>query len=93
VNAPICFNATSESDTSFGYRNRIHESPCERGLRGQVASLHESVPRKPRVMTRRILARSAQDRNFNRNMITGIIISNTYKVIVPVYQTSIVFQV
>jgi len=32
VNAAICFNATSESDTSFGYRNRIHESPCERGL-------------------------------------------------------------
>ena len=32
MNAPICFNATSESDTSFGYRNGIHESPCERGL-------------------------------------------------------------
>jgi len=39
VNAPICFNATSESDTSFGYRNRIHESPCERGLRLKVDKL------------------------------------------------------
>ena len=49
--------------------------------------------REPRVMTRRVLALSAQGSSFNRNIITIIIISNTYKVMVSVYQTLTLFQV
>ena len=64
MNAPICFNATSESDTSFGYRNRIHESPCERGLNttlfiGQEwVFQQDSVPAHKATMTQEWLRRN-----------------------------------
>jgi len=56
--------------------------------------INVTLHREPRVMHRRVLVRSAaQGSSFNRNAITRIIISSTYKVRVSVYQTIIVFQV